>query len=227
MLPVVDVLNDEHVWGVLDEGCNSTVCGHEWMETCKAKLKNMGFEVLLQSDEQKAFKGLAGNVRTKGRYRIPFVLEPEGGRKLPGVLETYVVGEPGDPTPLLLSQHAQAALGLVKDMATSTCTLGKDGPTLKLHRTKDSGLLCVCLSKGLINMSFRETPTQIRELKIPDNMAYVSTTPRTMAPTGQQVLIFTAGVDFCPPLEAYSNDHQRATLEESAITLAWVTGKSL
>ena len=45
MLPVVDVLNDERVWGVLDEGCNSTVCGHEWMETCKAKLKNMGFEV--------------------------------------------------------------------------------------------------------------------------------------------------------------------------------------
>ena len=79
----------------------------------------------MQSDEQKAFKGLAGNVRTKGRYRIPFVLEPEGGKKLPGVLETYVVGEPGDPTPLLLSQHAQAALGLVKDMATSTCTLGR------------------------------------------------------------------------------------------------------
>ena len=70
-------------------------------------------------------------------------LEPEGGKKLPGVLETYVVGEPGDPTPLLLSQHAQAALGLVKDMATSTCTLGRNGPTLKLHRTKDSGLLCV------------------------------------------------------------------------------------
>ena len=162
--------NDEHVWGVLDEGCNSTVCGHEWMETRKAKLKNMGFDVPMQSDEQKAFKGLAGNVRTKGRYRIPFVLEPEGGKKLPGVLETYVVGEPGDPTPLLLSQHAQAALGLVKDMATSTCTLGRDGPILKLHRTKDSGLLCVCLSKGLINMSFKETPTQIRELKAPDNM---------------------------------------------------------
>ena len=103
LLPVVDVLNDEHVWGVLDEGCNSTVCGHEWMEACKAKLKNMGFEVPLQSDEQKAFKGLAGNVRTKGGYRIPFVLEPEGGKKLPGVLETYVVGELGDPTPLLLS----------------------------------------------------------------------------------------------------------------------------
>ena len=31
-------------------------------------------------------------------------------------------------------------------------------------------------------MSFRETPTQIRELKIPDDMAYVGTTPRTMAP---------------------------------------------
>ena len=148
MLPVVDVLNDEHVRGVLDEGCNSTVCGRERMETCKAKLKNMGFEVPLQSDEQKAFKGLAGNVRTKGGCRIPFVLEPEGGKRLPGVLETYVVGEPGDPTPLLRSQHAQAALGLVEDMATSTCAFGKDGPTLKLHRTKDSGLLCVCLSRG-------------------------------------------------------------------------------
>jgi len=194
-LPIVDVLNDDHVWGVLDEGCNSTVCGHEWMESCRAKLKKMGFEVPMQSDEQKAFKGLAGNVRTKGRYRIPFVLEPEGGKKLPGVLETYVVGEPGDPTPLLLSQHAQAALGLVKDMATSTCTLGRNGPTLKLHRTKDSGLLCVCLSKGLTNMSFKETPTQIRELKTPESMAYVGSTPRTRVPAAQQVLIYTAGHD--------------------------------
>ena len=213
VLPVVDVLNDEHVWGVLDEGCNSAVCGHEWMETCKAKLKNMGFDVPMQSDEQKAFKGLAGNVRTEGRYTIPFMFEPEGGKKLPGVLETYVVGEPGDPTPLLLSQYAQAALGLVKDMATSTCTLGRDGPILKLHRTKDSGLLCVCLSKGLINMSFKETPTQIRELKAPDNMAYVGTTPRTMAPSGQQVLIYTAGKDFCPPLDAYCNDPSARNLE--------------
>ena len=69
------------------------------------------------------------------------------------------------------------------------------------------------LEQGLINMSFRETPTQIRELKIPDNMAYVSTTPRTMAPAGQQVLIFTAGVDFCPPLEAYSNYPSARNLE--------------
>ncbi|CAL1129119.1 unnamed protein product [Cladocopium goreaui] len=212
-LPVVDVLNDEHVWGVLDEGCNSTVCGHDWMESCKAKLKKIGFDAAMQSEEQKAFKGLAGNVRTKGRYRIPFALEPEGGKKLPCVLETYVVGEPGDPTPLLLSQHAQAALGLVKDMATSTCTLGRNGPTLKLHRTKDSGLLCVCLSKGLISMSFRQTPTQIRELRTPDNMAYVSTTPRTMAPSGQQVLIYTAGKDFCPPLDAYCNDPSARNLE--------------
>ena len=82
VLPVVDVLNDEHVWGVLDEGCNSMVCGHEWMETCRAKLKNMCFDVPMQSDEQKAFKSLAGNVHTKSRYRIPFVLEPEGGKTL-------------------------------------------------------------------------------------------------------------------------------------------------
>ena len=119
------------------------------MESCKSKLKNLGFDIPLQSGVHKAFKGLAGDVRTKGRHRIPFVLEPEGGKKLPGVLETYVVGERGDPTPLLLSQHAQAALGLVKDMGTSTCTLGGNGPTLQLHRTKGSGLLCVCLSKGL------------------------------------------------------------------------------
>eukprot|EP00435_Cladocopium_sp_Y103_P050664 s1856_g15.t1 len=212
-LRVVDILNDDHVWGVLDEGCNSTVCGHEWMETCKAKLKILGFDVPMQSDVQKAFKGLAGDVRTKGRFRIPFVLEPEGGRKLPGVLETYVVGEPGDPTPLLLSQHAQAALGLVKDMATSTCTLGKDGPTLKLHRTKDSGLLCICLSKGLANLKFRETPTQSKELQLPDSMAYVGTVPRTMAPAGQSVLIYTAGMDFCPLLVSYHNDPTPRNLE--------------
>eukprot|EP00435_Cladocopium_sp_Y103_P044934 s3831_g12.t1 len=220
-LPIVDILNDEHVWGVLDEGCNSTVCGHEWMETCKAKLKVLGFDVPMQSDVQKAFKGLAGDVRTKGRFRIPFVLEPEG------VLETYVVGEPGDPTPLLLSQHAQAALGLVKDMATSTCTLGKDGPTLKLHRTKDSGLLRICLSKGLINLKFKETPTQIRELQLPDNMAYVGTVPRTMPPADQSVLIYTAGMDFAPLLAQYHNDPTPRNLERLCGMFSDLTGREV
>ena len=62
-------------------------------------------------------------------------------------------------------------------------------------------------------MSFKQTPTQIRELRTPDNMAYVSTTPRTMAPSGQQVLIYTAGKDFCPPLDAYCNDPTSRSLE--------------
>ena len=66
----------------------------------------------------------------------PAVCTHEAGkeRKLPGVIETHVI--PGR-VPLLLSQHAQAALNFAKSMADSTVTIA--GHNVELRRVKESG----------------------------------------------------------------------------------------
>jgi len=43
-LRVVDIWNDEGVWTVLDEGCNSTVCGSEWMARAVEAYAAVGYE---------------------------------------------------------------------------------------------------------------------------------------------------------------------------------------
>ena len=56
----------------------------------------------------------------------------------------------------------------------------------------------------MAKLSHKDTPTQISELKAPDYMAYVGTGPGTMAPSGQQVLIYTSGVDSCPAWQTWT-----------------------
>ena len=115
-LRVVDIWNDEGVWAVLDEGCNSTVCGSEWMARAVEAYAAVGYDVVKVSDEAKSFKGLSGLTKTHGSYRIPFALRfVNNNQKLPGIMETHVI----DGRVRLLSQHAQAAMSFVKMMGES------------------------------------------------------------------------------------------------------------
>ena len=52
---VVDIWNDDGVWAVLDEGCNSTVRGSEWMERAVEAYAAVGYDVVKISDETKPF----------------------------------------------------------------------------------------------------------------------------------------------------------------------------
>ena len=113
-LRVIDIWTDSDVWGVLDEGCNATVCGSEWLASATENYATIGYDVLKVSDEGRPFKGLSGMTNTKGSFRIPFALTFEDPKqKLPGVMDTHVID---GKVPLSLSQHAQAALNLVKQM---------------------------------------------------------------------------------------------------------------
>ena len=86
------------------------------------------------SDEGRPFKGLSGMTNTMGSFRIPFALTFEDPKqKLPGVMDTHVID---GKVPLLLSQHAQAALNLVKQMGSSIITVGVNGPKLEPCRVK-------------------------------------------------------------------------------------------
>ena len=164
-LRVNDIWTDSDVWGVLDEGFNATVCGSEWLARATENYATIGYDVLKVSDEGRPFKGLSGMTNTQGSYRIPFALTFEDPKqKLPGVMDTHVFD---GKVPLLLSQHAHAALNLVKQMRSSTITVGVNGPKLEVCRAKDSGLLCINLSNALKGLKEKKLPQNLKELRLP------------------------------------------------------------
>ena len=79
-LRVIDIWTDSDVWGVLDEGCNATVCGSEWLARATENCDTIGYNVLKVSDEGRPFKGSAGMTNTKGSFRIPFALTFEDSK---------------------------------------------------------------------------------------------------------------------------------------------------
>ena len=110
------------------------------------------------------FKGLSGMSNTKGSFRIPFALTFEDPKpKLPGVMDTHVID---GKVPLLFSQHAQAALNLVKHMGSSIITVGVNGPKLELCRVKDSGLLCINLSSALKGLKEKKLPQTFERTQV-------------------------------------------------------------
>ena len=120
----------------------------------------LGMMSLKVSDEGRPFRGLSGMTNTKGSFRIPFALTFEDPKqKLPGVMDTHVID---GKVPLLSSQHAQAALNLVKQMGSSIITVEVNGPKLELCRVEDSGLLCINLSSALMGLKEKKLPRTCR-----------------------------------------------------------------
>ena len=216
-LPAVDVLRDHHVWAVLDEGCNSTICGQVWLKNASEKFHSIGFKVHESDGEDtKTFRGLSGEIKTNGKHRLPFIITTDAHGKdrfLSGVMETYSVGGTGDMTPLLLSKHAQAALGLVKDMQNNRCTIGLNGPSVDLACAKGSGLTCMCLSKGFQELGTRFIPRQIRELAIGGEAACKSPAAFTGEMASTNLMVLTAGTDFSIPLQAYDTRYDQKSTE--------------
>ena len=200
-LRVIDIWTDTDVWGVLDEGCNSTVCGSEWLARATENYAVIGYDVVKVSDEGKPFKGLSGMTNTNGSYRIPFALTfDDPKQKLPGVMDTHVID---GKVPLLLSQHAQAALNLVKQMGSSIITVGVNGPKLEICRVKDSGLLCINLSSALKGLKEKKLPQNLKELRLPglgNPAAYPAMASADPAPN---VTIITCGKEFSECIDKF------------------------
>ena len=174
-LPVVNVRTSPHVFAVLDEGCNSTVHGEDWGHESMSKCASFGYSTRFVKETSKTFKGLSGSTSTLGARTFPFCLLPldsvEGEEvshreRLCGALDSHEI--PGG-APLLLSLHAQSQLGMAKDLHLGTCSVRlPSNPDktieLKLHRTSDSGLLCICLTDGLLQ---GKQPRLVRGFAIP------------------------------------------------------------
>ena len=119
-LRVVDMLQDEGVSAILDEGCNMTCHSRSWRINAQHKLQDLGFTMECLT-AQKEYNGVQEAASTM--LRIPFSVKPLDGdvKTLCGVIESYELEfEHDNFVPLLLSLPNQAMLGLMKDMRNGT-----------------------------------------------------------------------------------------------------------
>ena len=71
-LRVIDIYRDKHVWGVLDEGCNSTCHGTEWRKNANKKFARRGAWAegkKIPNSTRKHFRGI-GTGMSDGKYRF-------------------------------------------------------------------------------------------------------------------------------------------------------------
>ena len=155
--------SETHIWGALDEGCNSTCHSRAWGDLVEWKLKSFGLGFPWVDSEAKYFTGLGSTTGTLGRRKLPFCLSLDKGHDtLAGVMESHEV-DTAARNPLLISLFAQSTLGLVKDMSTCTCTI--QGKVLELARCADTGLLLLNLSQ--YGHRQHKLPLCVREIKLP------------------------------------------------------------
>ena len=131
---------DPNIYVVLDEGCNSTCHSKHWADCAEGKLKALGYDFPFNEARAKTFSGLGETgTSTEGSRVLPFSLNFADNTAVHGVLESHqlAIGK----TPLLLSLHAQAHLGLVKDLKRGIVTI--DSKVLPIFRCKQTGLLMI------------------------------------------------------------------------------------
>ena len=174
-LKMVDLWSpsEPHIWGALDEGCNSTCHSRAWGDLVEWKLKSFGLGFLWVDSEAKYFTGLGSTTGTLGRRKLPFCLSLDKGHDtLAGVMESHEV-DAAARNPLLISLFAQSTLGLVKDMSTCICTI--QGKVLERARCADTGLLLLNLSQ--YGHRQHKLPLCVREIKLPTTDHLVGARP--------------------------------------------------
>ena len=145
-LPVIDPFTDKHIWASLDEGCNNNCHGEKLALNAEQKLAAYGFEMIWLHRRERTYDGI-GNAKiiAKGKRMFPFVLAWDDNVPMLGTVETHEMA--GDNA-LLISNSAQANLGLIKDMGKGECRLSRrPDHVMPMAIDSKTGLLLVCLSR--------------------------------------------------------------------------------
>ena len=143
-LRVVDPLEDEGVWAIVDDGSNSCCHGQIWRKNAEAKWKKLGFKCILKNSKRHVFGGIgSGSTHSSGKYRMPFAMQLMQSRlNLPGAIDSHEIADKSHP--MLLSQTAQAKFGFIKNIRRGTLTLedyANQGS--EVARQKGTGLFMV------------------------------------------------------------------------------------
>eukprot|EP00971_Amphidinium_carterae_P352490 6492618-Amphidinium_carterae.1 len=159
-LKEIDCLCDDGVWIALDEGCNANAHGQKWGDNAQAKFRKLGFQCPMLSSSRKAYGGI-GSATSVGKRRFPLSLRLRNNMCIAGAIDSNELE--GVECPLLLSQSAQAKLGLIKNMRTSTCLLSDYEQEVQLARCSKSGLLLICITDFL--QKPEDMPNVLKELR--------------------------------------------------------------
>ena len=103
----------EYMCAVLDTGCNNTCHGDKWMQ----KHQQLYGQVIEQEPADGKFKGVGGKVEVACKRTIPMKMLTTEQDLVPGSIASVELQD--SDAPLLLSVHAQRALGLVLDLRTT------------------------------------------------------------------------------------------------------------
>ena len=116
-LPVVDMWSPEedHIWGALAEGCNSTCHSKAWGEL-EDRLRYFGLTFPWIDGSTKSFAGLGSSTKTLGKRNLPVCIQV-GEDSLAGAMESHEVDTEAF-NPLLVSLFAQAKVRLAKRHGT-------------------------------------------------------------------------------------------------------------
>ena len=141
-LEEVDPLRDDHVYAMLDEGCNSTCHGEKWRIDAEKKLEKLGFRAKAAPLTVGTYRGIGGAEATQ-RLVFPIALAMEPSQlSWNGSVASNEIG--GQDFPLLLSLQVQQKLGLRKDVRAGLVQLADyPGQSLRLFKNSRTGLLMI------------------------------------------------------------------------------------
>ena len=166
-LRVVDPLEDEGIWAVIDEGCNSNTHSEIWRKNLQMKCEKMGFQPVQINAKVTQFTGV-GTARTTGKWRFPIGMKlEESGLIIPGSISSHEMAAGSHP--LLLSQAAQGTLGFRKDVRDGSVMLRDyENQHLEVVRASRTGLFMVRIDHLVASM-----------YQDPKNICLMITLPKT------------------------------------------------
>ena len=125
----------------IDDGFNSSCHGQYWGEGYEEVLKDFNIAIEWVNYKKKKYVGLGGaEVYARGLRRIPLAMKfADGKGMMMSRLSSYEIE--GSHDVLLLSQEAQAKMGLIKDYRTESLR-SRTGQALLCRCTVTEGLEC-------------------------------------------------------------------------------------
>ena len=79
---------EDHVWGALDEGCNSTCHSKAWGELVEDRSKHYGLTFPWIGSSAKSFAGQGSSTNTLGKRNLPFCIQV-GEDSIGGAMESH------------------------------------------------------------------------------------------------------------------------------------------
>ena len=123
---------------------HSTCHRPKWAEAAEQNFLKLGLSCPWTAGASKNFAGLAGGTKTDGVRSFPFSIKTDKEKPLNGVLESHQLSSWSDETPMLLSLHAQASLGLIKDMVKGAI-YRSSGERIPTYRCSRVGLMFISI----------------------------------------------------------------------------------